>query len=33
MMKKVVKVSATKFETEDLGIFRFVPLLKEKGRD
>jgi len=33
MMKKLVKVSATKFETEDLGIFRFVPLLKEKGRD
>ena len=33
MMKKLVKISATNFETEDLGIFRFVPLLKEKGRD
>ena len=32
-MKKIVKVSATNFETEDLSLFRFVPLLKEKGRD
>ena len=32
-MKKIVKVADNKFETEDLGIFRFVPLLKEKGRD
>jgi protein-L-isoaspartate(D-aspartate) O-methyltransferase len=32
-MKKIVKLSATNFETEDLGLFRFVPLLKEKGRD
>ena len=33
MMKKLVKTSATNFESEDLGLFRFVPLLKEKGRD
>lgn len=33
IMKKMVKTSATNFETEDLGVFRFVPLLKEKGRD
>lgn len=32
-MKKIVKRSATNFETEDLSLFRFVPLLKEKGRD
>jgi protein-L-isoaspartate(D-aspartate) O-methyltransferase len=32
-MKKIVKLSATNFETEDLSLFRFVPLLKEKGRD
>ena len=33
MMKKIVKIGANNFETEDLGVFRFVPLLKEKGRD
>lgn len=33
MMKKIVKIGANNFETEDLGMFRFVPLLKEKGRD
>jgi protein-L-isoaspartate(D-aspartate) O-methyltransferase len=33
MMKKIVKTAPTNFETEDLGVFRFVPLLKEKGRD
>lgn len=33
IMKKLVKTSATNFETEDLGAFRFVPLLKERGRD
>jgi len=33
IMKKMVKTSPTNFETEDLGVFRFVPLLKEKGRD
>ncbi|MCO6499936.1 MAG: protein-L-isoaspartate(D-aspartate) O-methyltransferase [Vicingus serpentipes] len=33
IMKKITKTSATNFETEDLGSFRFVPLLKEKGRD
>jgi protein-L-isoaspartate(D-aspartate) O-methyltransferase len=32
-MKKIVKRSATNYETEDLSLFRFVPLLKEKGRD
>ncbi len=32
-MKKIVKLASNKFETEDLGLFRFVPLLKEKGRD
>ena len=33
IMKKIVKTADNKFETEDLGTFRFVPLLKEKGRD
>lgn len=33
MMKKIVKTASTNFETEDLGVFRFVPLLKERGRD
>jgi len=33
IMKKITKTSAINFETEDLGLFRFVPLLKEKGRD
>lgn len=33
IMKKIVKIDPTNFETEDLGLFRFVPLLKEKGRD
>lgn len=33
MMKKITKVDDNKFKTENLGIFRFVPLLKEKGRD
>ncbi len=32
-MKKIVKLSDTNFETEDLSLFRFVPLLKEKGQD
>ena len=32
-MKKIVKLSKTNFQTEDLSLFRFVPLLKEKGRD
>ncbi|MBL4593889.1 MAG: protein-L-isoaspartate(D-aspartate) O-methyltransferase [Flavobacteriales bacterium] len=32
-MKKIIKLAENKFETEDLGLFRFVPLLKEKGRD
>ena len=32
-MKKIVKIADNKFETEDLGLFRFVPLLKEKGQD
>jgi protein-L-isoaspartate(D-aspartate) O-methyltransferase len=32
-MKKIVKIGTNNFETEDLGLFRFVPLLKEKGRD
>ena len=33
IMKKIIKTSADNFETKDLGVFRFVPLLKEKGRD
>ncbi len=33
MMKKIVKTGENNYETEDLGVFRFVPLLKEKGRD
>lgn len=32
-MKKIVKLSDTNFQSEDLSLFRFVPLLKEKGRD
>lgn len=33
IMKKIVKVDATNFNSEDLGVFRFVPLLKERGKD
>jgi len=33
IMKKIIKLAANEYETEDLGQFRFVPLLKEKGRD
>lgn len=33
VMKKIVKVAENQFETTDLGAFRFVPLLKEKGKD
>ncbi len=33
VMKKITKKTSNKFETEDLGKFKFVPLLKEKGRD
>ncbi len=33
IMKKIVKVDATIFNSEDLGAFRFVPLLKERGKD
>jgi protein-L-isoaspartate(D-aspartate) O-methyltransferase len=33
VMKKIVKLTASEYKTEDLGLFRFVPLLKEKGRD
>ncbi|PJB15328.1 MAG: protein-L-isoaspartate O-methyltransferase [Flavobacteriales bacterium CG_4_9_14_3_um_filter_32_8] len=33
IMKKIVKLAANEYQTEDLGQFRFVPLLKEKGRD
>jgi len=32
IMKKIVKIDATNFETTDLGSFKFVPLLKEKGK-
>lgn len=32
-MKKITKLAENKFETQDLGLFRFVPLLKEKGKD
>ncbi|MEJ6736370.1 MAG: protein-L-isoaspartate(D-aspartate) O-methyltransferase [Flavobacteriales bacterium] len=32
-MKKIVKLSETNFQTEHLTLFRFVPLLKEKGQD
>ncbi len=32
-MKKITKLASNKFETKDLSLFRFVPLLKEKGRD
>ncbi len=33
IMKKIVKIDTKTFNTEDLGVFRFVPLLKEKGKD
>ena len=33
IMKKIVKVDVKNFNSEDLGAFRFVPLLKEKGKD
>lgn len=33
VMKKITKKASNQFEIEDLGKFRFVPLLKEKGRD
>ncbi|MCW8896716.1 MAG: protein-L-isoaspartate(D-aspartate) O-methyltransferase [Flavobacteriales bacterium] len=33
IMKKIVKIDENNFETTELGTFRFVPLLKEKGRD
>ncbi len=33
IMKKIIKLAANEYQTEDLGQFRFVPLLKEKGRD
>lgn len=33
IMKKIVKIDDDNFKTTDLGAFRFVPLLKEKGRD
>lgn len=33
IMKKIVKIDDNNFKTTDLGAFRFVPLLKEKGRD
>ena len=32
-MKKIIKKAENDFESQDLGLFRFVPLLKEKGRD
>ena len=32
-MKKIVRTAENNFETQDLGLFRFVPLLKEKGND
>lgn len=32
-MKKITKLAEGKFETVELGDFRFVPLLKDKGRD
>lgn len=33
IMKKITKIDTTNFDSEDLGVFRFVPLLKEKGKD
>lgn len=33
IMKKIVKIDEANFKTTDLGAFRFVPLLKEKGKD
>ena len=33
IMKKIVKIDEDNFKTTDLGAFRFVPLLKEKGID
>ncbi len=31
IMKKILRKSVQEFKTEELGIFKFVPLLKEKG--
>ena len=33
VMKKITKKDTLSFDVEDLGVFRFVPLLKEKGND
>lgn len=33
IMKKIVKLDENNFETTELGAFRFVPLLKERGKD
>lgn len=33
IMKKMVKIDANNYTSEELGVFRFVPLLKEKGKD
>lgn len=33
VMHKITKKAEDSFDTEELGLFRFVPLLKEKGRD
>lgn len=33
VMKKIVKLDADNFDISDLGVFKFVPLLKEKGKD
>ena len=33
IMKRLVKTSNNNFKIENLGTFRFVPLLKEKGKD
>ncbi len=32
-MKKITKLAENKFDIQELGDFRFVPLLKDKGRD
>jgi len=33
IMKKMVKIDANNYTSEELGVFRFVPLLKERGKD
>ncbi|MCC7332429.1 MAG: protein-L-isoaspartate(D-aspartate) O-methyltransferase [Flavobacteriales bacterium] len=33
IMQRITKIGSNEYETEEFGVFRFVPLLKEKGKD